>query len=109
MNQVDDRRRHVRKIGQGLVVLIDRRIFPIVNISTAGISFQATGYAVGETVSLKLAKMTDLKNAVDATISVKSAEEAITRGEFHPTMSLLRFIIDHIGDVTGVEPAYFRK
>jgi len=109
MDETDDRRHQIRKIGQGLVVVIDRRIFPLVTISTAGLAFQATGYKVGESVAIKIAKMLDLNCSVDATITVSSAEETITRGEFLPTMPLLRYVIDHIGDVTGVEPAYFRK
>ncbi|CCG41855.1 hypothetical protein [Magnetospirillum molischianum] len=109
MDESEERRSHIRKVGQGLVVVIDRRIFPIVNISTAGLGFQATGYKVGDLVPIKIAKMLDLSTCVDATITVKSAEETITRGEFLPTMPLLRYIIDHIGEVTGVEPAYFRK
>jgi len=109
MDETDNRRGPIRKIGQGLVVVIERRIFPLVSITTAGLVFQATGYKVGDQVALKIAKMLDLTACVEATIRVTSAEETITRGEFQPTMALLHYIIDHIGEVTGVEPAYFRK
>lgn len=109
MGESEDGLNPIRKIGQGLVVVIDRRIYPIVTLSTAGLGFQATGYKVGEQIRMKITKMLDLNGGVDATLSVTSAEETITRGEFLPTIPLLRYIIDHIGEVTGVEPSYFRK
>jgi len=109
MDESEDQRHQIRKIGQGLVVVIDRRIYPIVTLSTAGLGFQATGYKVGEHVRMKITKMLDLNAGIDATLSVTSAEETITRGEFLPTIPLLRYIIDHIGEVTGVSPSYFRK
>lgn len=109
MDESEGRHNPIRRIGQGLVVVIERRIYPIVSISTAGLGFQATGYKVGDHVRMKIAKMLDLNTGVEATLAVTSAEETITRGEFLPTIPLLRYIIDHIGEVTGVEPSYFHK
>lgn len=109
MAQDTDRRRQLRKIGQGLVVLIDGRAHPVVDISTAGISFQSVGHKAGAKVSLKIAQLTNISDCIDGIITVKSVSDTTTRGEFHPTMPLLRYIIRHIGETTGAEPAYFRK
>lgn len=104
-----DRRTQIRKVGQGLVVLIDARVHPVVDISTAGVSFQAAGHKVGAKVSLKIARISDINDCIGGTITIKSAGDATTRGEFLPTMPLLRYIISHIGEATGTKPAYFRK
>ena len=104
-----DRRRTARRIGQGLVVLIDGRAHPVVDISTAGISFQSTGHKVGGKLGLKIARLANISDCVDGVITVKSSGDTTTRGEFQPTMPLLRYIIGHIGEATGTVPAYFRK
>jgi hypothetical protein len=109
VQQFKERRRHIRKIGQGLVMLIDGRVYPIVDISTAGISFQAGDQVIGAVIDLKLAAMTDLGKGIEARITINSNNGTITRGEFHPTVPLLRFIIGHIGEVTGTVPAYFTR
>ncbi|RAU22755.1 PilZ domain-containing protein [Paramagnetospirillum kuznetsovii] len=104
-----DRRKLPRKVGQGLIVLIDGRAHTVIDISTAGIAFQTCGSPKGSIVSLKLAQLADISNCIEAKITVVSSQETITRGEFKPTMPLLRYIISHIGEATGTEPAYFRK
>lgn len=109
MTITTERRRLVRKIGQGLVVLINDRAHPVVDISTAGVCFQSSGHKVGERLRLKIAQLADINDCIEGTITVKSVGEATTRGEFLPTMPLLRYIISHIGEATGTEPAYFRK
>ncbi|MDO8605423.1 MAG: PilZ domain-containing protein [Phaeospirillum sp.] len=109
MTQTPDRRNHIRKVGQGLVVLIDGRVHPVVDISIAGISFQAAGHTVGTKVSLKIARISDINDCIGGTITIKSAGDTTTRGEFLPTMPLLRYIIGHIGEATGTKPAYFKE
>ena len=109
MGDHKERRRHIRKIGQGLIVLIGGRAFPVIDISTSGISFQATGNKVGDKIALKIAQIADIKDCADGIITVKSVSETATRGEFQPTVALMRYIVGHIGDATGTEPAYFRK
>lgn len=104
-----DRRRHLRKIGQGLVVLLDGRAHPVIDISTAGVSFQSSGHKVGAKITLRIARLADISDCVDGIITIKSVSDTTTRGEFQPTMPLLRYIIRHIGEATGTEPAYFRK
>jgi hypothetical protein len=109
MIRQDDRRRYARKIGHGLVLLIDGRAHPVVDISTAGISFQASGHRLGSAITARLARLSKLDDCVDAKITVKGIGEATTHGEFRPTMALLRYIIGHIGEATGTQPAYFRS
>jgi hypothetical protein len=109
MNQIKDRRHLVRKVGQGLVILIQDRAHTVVDISTAGVSFQTSGHQAGNTIPVKLARLIDINDCIEAKITVISAEESITRCEFKPTMPLLRYIIRHIGEATNTDPAYFRK
>jgi len=109
MAQDADRRQTIRRIGQGLVVLIDGHVHPVIDISTAGVSFQSVGHAVNARLHLKIARVADMNDCIDGTITVKSVGETVTRGEFQPTMPLLRYIISHMGEATGAVPAYFRK
>lgn len=109
MAQETDRRQTIRRIGQGLVALIDGHVHPVIDISTAGLSFQSAGHAVNDRLHLRIARVTDMSDCIDGTITVKSVGETVTRGEFQPTMPLLRYIIGHMGEATGTAPAYFRK
>jgi hypothetical protein len=108
MNKQQERRQHIRKIGQGLVVLIDGRVHPVVDISTAGISFQAAGLKIGDRLKLKIAQLADISDCIGGVITIKSVNDTTTRGEFLPTVPLMRFIIAHMGEATGTVPAYFR-
>lgn len=101
--------RRIRKIGQGLVVLIDGRSYPVIDISTIGITFQAVGHKVGAAVRLKIAQLANISDCIDGVITVKSSGDTTTRGEFRPTIPLMRYIIGHMGEATATEPAYFRK
>ena len=109
MPRTTERRRLSRKIGQGLAALINGKAHPVIDISTAGVSFQGIGQKMGAKLALKIARMSDFNDCIDCVITVKSEEGNVTRGEFQPTMALMRYIISHIGETTGAEPAYFRK
>ena len=109
MPRITERRRLPRKIGQGLAALIDGKAHPVIDISTAGVSFQGIGQKMGAKLAVKIARMSDFNDCIDCVITVKSEEGNVTRGEFLPTMALMRYIIGHIGETTGAEPAYFRK
>ncbi|WP_245651099.1 PilZ domain-containing protein [Paramagnetospirillum marisnigri] len=97
-----------RKVGQGLVVLINGKVHPVIDISTAGVSYQAANHKIGATVALTIARLSDISDCIDAKITVISKDETVTRAEFKPTMPLLRYIISHIGEATRAVPAYFR-
>ncbi len=108
MFQFNERRRHVRRVGEGLIVLIDGRGYSIVDISIAGLSFQTSGHRVGERVALKIARLTDLNDGVEGRITVVDSSDAVTRGQFLPTARLMHYIVGHIAEATGVSPAYFK-
>ncbi|BAE50404.1 hypothetical protein [Paramagnetospirillum magneticum] len=108
MTQIKERRQHIRKMGDGLAVLIDGKVFPVVNVSISGVSFQGAGYRPGDRVRLTLAALQALDDNVEAMVTIKSADSGILRCEFSPTTKLMRYIVGHLGDVTGAEPAYFR-
>ncbi|MTJ82461.1 MAG: PilZ domain-containing protein [Telmatospirillum sp.] len=93
-----------RKAGDGLVVLIEGRCYPLVTISVNGLSFQATGHHKGELLTLKLAQLFDMRNCVEGRIRVVDAKETTTVGEFVVTMDLMRYIIRHMSAISGVSP-----
>ncbi|EME68365.1 hypothetical protein H261_18707 [Paramagnetospirillum caucaseum] len=108
MTQFKERRQHVRKMGDGLAVLIDGRVFPVLDISLSGVSFQGNGFRPGDRVRLTVAALHSFDDSVEAVVIIKSLDAGILRGEFAPTARLMRYIVAHLGDVTGAEPAYFR-
>lgn len=108
MTQIKERRQHIRKMGDGLAVLIDGKVHPLTDISLSGVSFQGSGVRPGDRIRLSLAAVRALDDCVEAVVTVKVAESGIIRGEFSPTAKLMRYIVGHLGDVTGAEPAYFR-
>ena len=108
MTQVNERRQHARKMGDGLAILIDGRVFPVLDISVSGLSFQGNGHRPGSRVRLTVAALHALDDSVEAVVTVKEAGGGIVRGEFVPTARLMRYIVAHLGEVTGTRPAYFR-
>ena len=103
-----ERRRNERKIGEGLTVVIANKVFPLVNISETGLSFQATSFRAGDKLALKIAKLANMKDFIDAVATVVVAGDTITRCEFFSTMPLMRFIVRHVSDVTETAPSYFK-
>ncbi|WP_242442732.1 PilZ domain-containing protein [Magnetospirillum sp. 15-1] len=108
MTQFKERRQHVRKMGDGLAVLINGKVFPVVDISVSGVSFQGSGHRPGDSIRLTVAALRSLDDSVEALVTIKATEGGIVRGEFAPTAKLMRYIITHLGEVTGAQPAYFR-
>ena len=108
MTQIKDRRQHVRKMGDGLAVLIDGKVFPVSDISVSGVSFQGTGHKPGDRIRLSVVALRALDDNVEAAVTVKVIDGGMVRGEFAPTAKLMRYIITHLGEVTGSQPAYFR-
>jgi len=108
MTQFKDRRNHPRRMGDGLIVLIGGRGFPLVDISIAGLSFQGSGFGVGDRVTLKIAQLLKMKECVEAVITVVATEETITRGRIEPKIAVMEYIVQHFSDVIGAEPHYFK-
>ena len=108
MKLSEERRRHPRKIGDGLIVLIGGHGHPLVDISIGGLSFQSNSYKTGDSILIKLARLNDMTDSVECRITVVAISETITRGQLHETMAAMSYIIRHIGEVTGVPPSYFR-
>lgn len=106
--QFQERRQHGRKVGDGLIVLINGKTHPIIDISVAGVAFQAQGYRIGDRIRLSLAALRALDDAVEASVTIRAAGNGVVRCEFIPTAKLMRYIITHIGEITGQQPAYFR-
>ena len=111
MTDLTERRINPRLAGHGLVMMIGRRVFPIANISITGLGFQGSGYRENEVLTVQIARINALEDCVPAVITVRSVQETMVRGEFHPTLPLMRYIIAHLSEVTGADPTYpgFRR
>ena len=103
-----ERRNHPRRVGQGLVVMIEGRGFPLVNISISGVSFQSTAFKTGDEVTVIIAQLMNPKESVETRLKVVNVQGSIVHGEFFSTMRLMRYIVLHMADVTGYEPEYFK-
>lgn len=108
MTQFIERRRQPRRLGEGLILAIGGRAFPILDISVAGVSFQGAGYKPNDRITAILAEAGNPAAGVETTVTVRSTGNTVVRGEFYPTNKLMRFIMAHVGEVTGGAPSYFR-
>ncbi|HIJ64185.1 MAG TPA: PilZ domain-containing protein [Rhodospirillaceae bacterium] len=86
-----------RQNGQGLVILMDGQVHTVVDVSVNGVSFQGRGLTVGQTISVRLARLVDLNDAVEAKVTVKGLTGSVVHGEFHGTLSLMRYVVAKIG------------
>ncbi|RAU22167.1 PilZ domain-containing protein [Paramagnetospirillum kuznetsovii] len=103
-----DRRRHSRRFGDGMVVVIDNRIFPIFDISVSGIRFQCAGGKPGDKISLRVARLQNMSDFVDCQAIVRHADETSIRAEFIPTFRLMKFLLGHFGEINGTSPVFFK-
>jgi hypothetical protein len=103
-----DRRRHSRRFGDGMVVVIDNRIFPIFDISVSGIRFQCAGGKPGDRIRLRVACLQNMSDFADCRAIVRHADENSIRAEFRPTFRLMKFLLGHFGEINGTSPAFFK-
>lgn len=112
MNKPQERRRHIRHVGQDMVAVMANQALPLINLSIAGLGFQGgglkVGLKVGDKVTVMLARMSDMADSIDATITVRSVSGTATHAEFHPTWALMRYLVAHIGEATGTVPTHFK-
>ena len=104
----EDNKKPIQHMGEGLVVIIGKKVFPLVDISVTGICFQAQGFKVKDQVSMKVAQLDDLNDNVECDMTVVSAGETVTRGQFYPTMKLMRYIVRHVSELTNASPRYVK-
>ncbi|MFD2234286.1 PilZ domain-containing protein [Phaeospirillum tilakii] len=112
MTDFIERRQHPRLPGHGLVVVVGRQMFPIANLSIAGLAFQGgPNHQVGDTLRIRIARIDAPEDCVNAVVTVRAADEFMVRGEFHPTLPLMSYIVAHLGDISGIAPTYpaFRR
>ena len=81
----------------------------MVELSVSGVSFQASGFKVRDNVSLRLAHLNNMNDNVECAMTVLKAGETIAYGQFYPTMSLMRYIVRLVSDVTNVLPRYVKQ
>jgi hypothetical protein len=110
MRQLRERRRHIRYIGQHLLIVINGKAHPIMDISIGGVSFQGTGFTVGDPLSLTLVSAFANKDVMPGIGEVRAISGSKVHVKFvRPTLPLLRYIIAHIAEVTGIEPHLLKR
>lgn len=105
---IRERRQHPRRMGEGMVVIVNDRAYPVLDVSIAGISFQSSGHRVEDRLKATLAMLADMSDCVEVGLTIKAAGGSILRAEFQPTAKLMRYIVMHQSKVSGGQPAYFR-
>lgn len=101
-------RRGARHFGENLSVVVNGESYPVLNISSSGLSFRGVPLGDGIVATLQVGSDQEPERKVDATCVVTAIRKDVTHVSFtRVTMTLLTFIIDHIGTVLGVEPYYF--
>ena len=108
MNVQIERRANIRQIGDGLVVVINGKGNSLVNISVDGVCFQSHKLEIGDTIQAKIARLVDLSDCVDTQLTVVNVRGSVVHAKFYNTMTLMRYIISHISEITGVKSSYFK-
>ncbi len=109
MGNQAERRKHIRYLAENLIVEIGNNSYPVVNISTDGILFKATGFFPGNPVSLIIRSTKNEAEFIKAECKVIEVRADCVHTEFaKPTMPLMHFVIGQIGQAMGVKPYYFK-
>ncbi|MGE5503259.1 MAG: PilZ domain-containing protein [Actinomycetota bacterium] len=104
-----DRRRHVRYPAQTLMVEVDGEVMPLVDLSIGGLAFEGDGFRPGRRVSLRLSSCLDVDFAAQGTAEVASIHGPRVGASFvKPSFGLLKYVVGHIGTLTGTVPYVFR-
>lgn len=99
-----DRRRHSRHEGAGLVVEIEGQSFPVVDVSTGGISLRDLDRKIDDRFRLVLTRSGGLAG-IATECQVVGKEGRLLRLSFtRPTLPLLRLVVAHVSTLTGVAP-----
>lgn len=99
-----DRRRHSRHDGAGLLVEIEGKCLPVVDVSTGGLSLRDLDRKLGERFRLVLSRSGGL-TGIATECEVVAREGRLLRLHFtRPTLPLLRLVVAHVSTLTGVAP-----
>jgi hypothetical protein len=105
-----ERRQHSHHLGRDLVVLASDEAYPVRDVSPGGLSLQGKPFALGDTVTVTLTSLSDKGEQIEASCRVVAISTTTTHLAFTSvTMTLLTYIVQHIGTVLGVDPYYFGK
>jgi len=103
-NAVDDRRINERHDGAGLLVHIEGRVYPVVNISTGGLCLAGLSRKVGDRFRFVLSRLGEAGG-----VAGEAEVLGVNGGLYHlvftrPTMPLLRLVVGHVSALIGVAP-----
>ncbi|MDR3441025.1 PilZ domain-containing protein [Telmatospirillum sp.] len=110
MTSTDERRKHNRHYGKGLVLIWEGQTYPILNVSPGGLCLRdwPCTVAVGSIVEVKLANEQTPLRQIAASCRIVAIKGNLTHAAFTlVTMPLLTFLMAHIASILGVTPYYF--
>lgn len=107
---MQERRKHVRHLAESLIVGIEGKDYPLVNISTGGVNFTGKGFFAGNPLKMTIRSAQDAKDCIVVDCKVVAVDGESVHTEFtKPNVPLLNFVIGHIGQAMGVKPHFFKK
>ena len=97
MNAAMERRDAYRFPGQILFIKIGIRPYPIIDISSGGVAFEAENYAVGDLVRLKIVSVLDKYDAAETVCQVLKVDAYRVAARFvEPTQKLTDYVTRYI-------------
>ncbi|MGE5546966.1 MAG: PilZ domain-containing protein [Solirubrobacterales bacterium] len=105
-----DRRIHARVPAQTLFIEIDGQPHALIDISAGGVAFEAHGLHPGQVVLALIRSVLDEQDFAVAHCRIIQVCGCRASAAFvDPKLPLLRFVIGHIGNMTGVEPHLLKR
>ena len=93
MTEQPERRDRGRFPGQILFIRIGLIAAPIIDISAGGVAFEAEGYSVGDTITLKIISVLDATDFAEAECSIVKVDGFRVAAQFaNPSERLLSYI-----------------
>lgn len=105
-----DLRSSPRYPGQTLLLELDGELYPFIDISIGGFSFEGQGFRKGQTFAARISSVLDGADDITALCRVVNVCNFKVCVQFtNPNFQLLKYVIAHIGNVTETTPYVLRK
>lgn len=105
-----EKRNDVRYPGQTLMLEVNGRIHPLIDISTGGLGFEGDGFVRGQMLAARISSVLDGTDEIRAPCRVANIRGSRIGVSFTaPNLQLLKYIIGHIGNVTSTLPFVLKK
>lgn len=79
---MQERRKHIRHLAENLVIEIDGKEYPLVNISTGGVNFTGKGFFEGNPLKMTIRSVQDSADSITAICRVVAVSGESVHTEF---------------------------